>query len=210
MIYELRTYTLKQGSVPDVVKAASTVSRDIRSDDYGKLEGYWVTRDRAAQPGDAPVELQRSQRAGAPARRARQEPALEQRVRAAHPSQPGAPGHPAAQRRACPGRAGQDAQRLRAALLSRQAGRRQAVAGPLHRRAAGAREILQDRRPMDAPRPASPTRSATSGRTPISTRARRSAPSSARTRAGSNSSRAAPACSTRCTRRSCCRRRTRR
>ena len=43
MIYELRTYTLKQGSVPDVVKAASTVSRDIRKDDYGKLEGYWVT-----------------------------------------------------------------------------------------------------------------------------------------------------------------------
>jgi hypothetical protein len=43
MIYELRTYTLKQGSVPDVVKAASTVSRAIRGDDYGKLEGYWVT-----------------------------------------------------------------------------------------------------------------------------------------------------------------------
>jgi hypothetical protein len=43
MIYELRTYTLKQGSVPEVVKAASTVSREIRKDDYGKLEGYWVT-----------------------------------------------------------------------------------------------------------------------------------------------------------------------
>jgi hypothetical protein len=43
MIYELRTYTLKQGSVPEVVKAASTVSRDIRKDDYGTLEGYWVT-----------------------------------------------------------------------------------------------------------------------------------------------------------------------
>ena len=43
MIYELRTYTLKQGSVPDVVKAASTISRDIRKDDYGKLEGYWIT-----------------------------------------------------------------------------------------------------------------------------------------------------------------------
>src|SRR5215813_5526395 len=43
MIYELRTYTLKQGSVPDVVKAASTVSRSIRGDEYGKLEGYWVT-----------------------------------------------------------------------------------------------------------------------------------------------------------------------
>ena len=43
MIYELRTYTLKQGSVPDVVKAASTVSRSIRGDEYGRLEGYWTT-----------------------------------------------------------------------------------------------------------------------------------------------------------------------
>ncbi len=43
MIYELRTYTLKQGALADVVKAASTVSRDIRGDNYGKLEGYWQT-----------------------------------------------------------------------------------------------------------------------------------------------------------------------
>ena len=43
MIYELRTYTLKQGTLPDVVKAASTVSLDIRKDNYGKLEGYWQT-----------------------------------------------------------------------------------------------------------------------------------------------------------------------
>src|SRR5437899_3342854 len=43
MIYELRTYTLKQGTLPDVVKAAGTVGRDIRQDDYGKLEGYWQT-----------------------------------------------------------------------------------------------------------------------------------------------------------------------
>ena len=43
MIYELRTCTLKQGSVPDVVKTASTVSRSIRGDEYGKLEGYWTT-----------------------------------------------------------------------------------------------------------------------------------------------------------------------
>ena len=43
MIYELRTYTVRQGTLPDVVKAASTVSRDIRKDDYGKLEGYWNT-----------------------------------------------------------------------------------------------------------------------------------------------------------------------
>lgn len=43
MIYELRTYTLKQGTLPDVVKAAATVALDIRKDDYGKLEGYWYT-----------------------------------------------------------------------------------------------------------------------------------------------------------------------
>jgi hypothetical protein len=41
MIYELRTYTVKQGSLPEVVKAASTVAPAIRKDDYGKLEGYW-------------------------------------------------------------------------------------------------------------------------------------------------------------------------
>jgi hypothetical protein len=43
MIYELRTYTVKPGAIGDMVKAASTVSRDIRKDDYGKLEGYWST-----------------------------------------------------------------------------------------------------------------------------------------------------------------------
>ncbi|HLZ02156.1 MAG TPA: NIPSNAP family protein, partial [Bradyrhizobium sp.] len=43
MIYELRTYTLKPGAVGDMVKAASTVSRDIRGNNFGKLEGYWFT-----------------------------------------------------------------------------------------------------------------------------------------------------------------------
>ena len=43
MIYELRTYTVKPGTLGDMVKAASTVSRDIRGDNYGKLEGYWST-----------------------------------------------------------------------------------------------------------------------------------------------------------------------
>ena len=41
MIYELRTYTVKPGTLGDMVKAASTVSREIRGNDYGKLEGYW-------------------------------------------------------------------------------------------------------------------------------------------------------------------------
>jgi len=43
MIYELRTYTLKPGALGDMIKAASTVSRDVRGDNYGKLEGYWST-----------------------------------------------------------------------------------------------------------------------------------------------------------------------
>jgi hypothetical protein len=43
MIYELRTYSVKPGTVGDMVKAASTVSRDIRGDNFGKLEGYWMT-----------------------------------------------------------------------------------------------------------------------------------------------------------------------
>jgi hypothetical protein len=43
MIYELRTYTVKPGTLGEMVKAASTVSRDIRKDEYGKLEGYWST-----------------------------------------------------------------------------------------------------------------------------------------------------------------------
>jgi len=33
MIYELRTYTVRPGTVGDMVKAASTVSRDIRGDE---------------------------------------------------------------------------------------------------------------------------------------------------------------------------------
>jgi hypothetical protein len=39
----LRTYTVKPGAVGDMVKAASTVSLDIRKNDFGKLEGYWAT-----------------------------------------------------------------------------------------------------------------------------------------------------------------------
>jgi hypothetical protein len=43
MIHELRIYTYRQGTVPDVLKNSATVSRAIRGDDYGKLEGYWFT-----------------------------------------------------------------------------------------------------------------------------------------------------------------------
>lgn len=43
MIHELRTYTLKPGSAPEVAKNAGEVGRAIRGDNFGKLEGYWIT-----------------------------------------------------------------------------------------------------------------------------------------------------------------------
>jgi hypothetical protein len=43
MIYELRTYTVKQGTMAEMAKHAGTVGRDIRGDNYGKLEGYWTS-----------------------------------------------------------------------------------------------------------------------------------------------------------------------
>src|SRR5262245_14172304 len=43
MIYELRTSTVKQRSLAEAVKAAGTLSLEIRNDNYGKLEGCWQT-----------------------------------------------------------------------------------------------------------------------------------------------------------------------
>jgi len=43
MIYEMRTYTLHAGKVPEMVKHAGELSRKIRGDNYGKLEGYWFS-----------------------------------------------------------------------------------------------------------------------------------------------------------------------
>jgi hypothetical protein len=34
---------VKQGTVAEVAKISGTLGRDIRKDDYGKLEGYWIT-----------------------------------------------------------------------------------------------------------------------------------------------------------------------
>ena len=149
MIYELRTYTLKQGSVPEVAKTAGTVGRDIRKDDYGKLEGYWVTEigplnqvmhlwsykdlnERArlrAELGKNPrwnseyVPLIRPNLV-------RQDIRLLNAVRA-----PVAPAKTP------------NVYELRCYRARPGAG--QAVAGSLHRRAAGAREVFQDRRAVD-------------------------------------------------------------
>lgn len=43
MIYELRTYTLVPGKQAEYLKLVAEVSRPIRGDDYGKLEGFWST-----------------------------------------------------------------------------------------------------------------------------------------------------------------------
>jgi NIPSNAP len=43
MIYELRTYTVKAGTAGEAAKTAGTIGRDIRGDNFGKLEGYWMT-----------------------------------------------------------------------------------------------------------------------------------------------------------------------
>lgn len=42
MLHELRTYTFRAGQAPLAAKNSGTVARDIRGDDYGKLEGYWL------------------------------------------------------------------------------------------------------------------------------------------------------------------------
>ncbi len=43
MIYELRTYTMRPGKAPEAAAHSADVGRAVRGDDYGKLEGYWVT-----------------------------------------------------------------------------------------------------------------------------------------------------------------------
>lgn len=43
MVHELRTYTLVPGKQGEYLKLASEVSRKIRGDKFGKLEGYWAT-----------------------------------------------------------------------------------------------------------------------------------------------------------------------
>ncbi|MBM3217356.1 MAG: NIPSNAP family protein [Candidatus Rokubacteria bacterium] len=43
MIYELRTYTLTPGKLPEYLKLNVEVGRKIRGDDYGRLAGSWTT-----------------------------------------------------------------------------------------------------------------------------------------------------------------------
>lgn len=43
MIYEFRTYTTTIGKAPELAKLSGEIGRAIRGDEYGKLEGYWLT-----------------------------------------------------------------------------------------------------------------------------------------------------------------------
>ena len=43
MIYELRTYTIHVGKLPEYLKLNAEVGRKIRGDKYGKFEGGWTT-----------------------------------------------------------------------------------------------------------------------------------------------------------------------
>lgn len=43
MIYELRTYTTPAGKAPELARLSGEVGRPIRGNDYGTLEGYWLT-----------------------------------------------------------------------------------------------------------------------------------------------------------------------
>lgn len=43
MIHELRIYTLYPGKQAEYLRLQKEVSRPIRGDKYGKLEGCWTT-----------------------------------------------------------------------------------------------------------------------------------------------------------------------
>jgi len=43
MIYEMRTYTMYAGKMPEYLKAAETIGRPARGDNYGMNHGYWTS-----------------------------------------------------------------------------------------------------------------------------------------------------------------------
>ena len=174
MIYELRTYTLKQGSVPEVVKDAEHGRARHPQGRLRQARGLLGHRDRAAQPGDAPVELQRPQRAGAPARpsSARTRAGTASTCRSSAPTS-------CARTSGCSTPCGPRSRRRRRPTSTSCAAIAPGPAPPSNgwisspARCRCARNIPRSSA-YGPPRPASPTRSATSGRTPTSTRARRS------------------------------------
>ena len=43
MVYEFRTYTLAPGKMPEYLKAAETIGRPARGNNYGVNHGYWTS-----------------------------------------------------------------------------------------------------------------------------------------------------------------------
>jgi hypothetical protein len=43
MLHELRTYTFHPGALPAYLKAAETIGRPARGNNYGTVHGYWLT-----------------------------------------------------------------------------------------------------------------------------------------------------------------------
>jgi len=141
MLYELRTYTVKPGTLGDIVKAASTVSRDVRGDNYGKLEGYWFTEigplNQVMHMWSYESYDERTRLRGELAKNPRWNGEYIPLIR---PDR-GAPGHPPAQCHQGARGPGILRQYLRIAQLSRQSRRPgQAVDRGVHCGAAGARE----------------------------------------------------------------------
>lgn len=149
MIYELRTYTVRPGTVGEMVKAASTISRDIRADNFGKLEGYWITEIGPLnqvmhmwsyadlnERTKLRAELGKNPRWTGEYIPAIRPLLLRQEVRLMNAIiPPVAPRH--------------QGQPLRIPQLPGQAARWcQAVARSVYRRDAGAREVFEDRRPV--------------------------------------------------------------
>ena len=42
MVYELRCYTLAPGTMPEYLKAAETIGRPARGQNFGENHGYWT------------------------------------------------------------------------------------------------------------------------------------------------------------------------
>ena len=155
MIYELRTYTLSPGKQGEYLKLNSEVGRPIRGDKYGKLEGSWTTEFGTLKPVRPPLGLRGPRRARAAAGRTREERGVEQGLRLEDPPAAPRPGEQDPVRAAAPEAAGRRRAHLRAADLSHPGRQGRRVARPLQRHHAGAREILEERRPLpDRGRPA--------------------------------------------------------
>jgi len=181
MINELRIYTLKAGMGAEAAKNSGTVGRDIRGDNYGKLEGYWITEIGSL---NQVVHLWSYESLND---RARLRAELQKNKRWTEEYIPLIRPYPSRRPRAM-------SMSCATTAAGRAAPSRGSMRSPEHSRCV--RSIR--RSPASGQlRLASPTRSCISGPIPTSTRARRYAAMRSRTPAGRRSSRSAARCSTR-------------